>query len=143
MAPPAMDDTPSAAQIGSAQQELSGAIEMMKGNMAMMVERESGLVNLEAKSGELHGSADKFKRQAKRLQWEMRWRKIRLALLLAALCVFAVLFVVFRHQWKMYLVISAVVFAALYVVQYCLNRHWERQFMDSEERTSLASGPLD
>eukprot|EP00929_Paragymnodinium_shiwhaense_P120138 TRINITY_DN92027_c0_g1_i1.p2 TRINITY_DN92027_c0_g1~~TRINITY_DN92027_c0_g1_i1.p2 ORF type:complete len:155 (-),score=29.83 TRINITY_DN92027_c0_g1_i1:352-816(-) len=130
-------------KIGHAQVELNGAIQMMRQNMQTMVERDSSLQHLESQSSSLHGTASSFTRQAHRLQWEMRWRKIRLAILAVALVLWAVAFFVLRKHMKLmhFAAASVVFFALLWGGERLLVRRWHSQMeMEQSSATGRGSG---
>eukprot|EP00928_Gymnodinium_smaydae_P080708 TRINITY_DN64357_c0_g1_i1.p1 TRINITY_DN64357_c0_g1~~TRINITY_DN64357_c0_g1_i1.p1 ORF type:complete len:160 (-),score=19.96 TRINITY_DN64357_c0_g1_i1:70-495(-) len=128
--------------IGRAQQEINDAMAAMRGNIEMMSSRDERLHGLENKSNTLQGTANAFTRQAKRLQWEMKWRKIRLAAAVVLLLIWAICFFIFRKSLLPFLITSGIVFAIIFFLQAYLTRRWRAQ-MEAEERMHLPNQALD
>merc|ERR1712187_952220 len=104
---------------------------VMRGNMSMMAERDSNLRDLSQKSSAFHSTSNAFNRQAQHLQWEMRWQKIRLAFLACFLVLWAVLFYVFRRRKLIYSTVSGFVLVVVFLMERCMVRRWrstEAQF---------------
>eukprot|EP00427_Karlodinium_veneficum_P057268 CAMPEP_0169422424 /NCGR_PEP_ID=MMETSP1017-20121227/66925_1 /TAXON_ID=342587 /ORGANISM="Karlodinium micrum, Strain CCMP2283" /LENGTH=92 /DNA_ID=CAMNT_0009531991 /DNA_START=21 /DNA_END=296 /DNA_ORIENTATION=- len=78
--------------MGIVQHDLEEVMGMMRGNISAMTDREMRLNELSNKSSTLQGTADAFSRQSKALQWEMKWQRIRVWLLVAVLVVWGLAF---------------------------------------------------
>merc|ERR1712137_1325989 len=106
---------------------MGGVMEMMRGNVTLLAERDLTLHNLNSKSNALQGTTGVFNRRARQLRWESRWKEIRFQVTLCMTIVWIVLLYIFREKLQIFFSVSSIVFIVLYVAQRCVRRHWLTQ----------------
>eukprot|EP00747_Dinoflagellata_sp_TGD_P165370 gnl/TRDRNA2_/TRDRNA2_186553_c0_seq1.p1 gnl/TRDRNA2_/TRDRNA2_186553_c0~~gnl/TRDRNA2_/TRDRNA2_186553_c0_seq1.p1 ORF type:complete len:145 (-),score=19.69 gnl/TRDRNA2_/TRDRNA2_186553_c0_seq1:111-545(-) len=134
---------PEPTTIGNAQAELNGAMNAMKDNIVMLAERGETLDSLKDKSAVMHGSASRFRQQAKSLSLEMQWQQRRVlvgvGLLLLWLLVVAAFYFSKKARWWWYLIATAFVPAMYFVTRLCCLRRYRR--LQEEENSLDPVGP--
>ncbi|CAK0872380.1 unnamed protein product [Prorocentrum cordatum] len=86
------------------------------------------------------GTSSAFSRQAKRLQWEMRWQQYRAAVLAVLLVVWAIGLAVLREHAFGYLAATSAVFVAACLGQRYVRKQWQAQ-QERDEDTRQLLGP--
>mmetsp|Transcript_3718 Transcript_3718/g.9483 ORF Transcript_3718/g.9483 Transcript_3718/m.9483 type:complete len:148 (-) Transcript_3718:139-582(-) len=120
--------------IGKARYEINEAMDTMRNNMTIMAEREAKLSELNDKSSTLQSTSNAFSRQARVLQWEMRWQQLRIRLLMIFLSIDAIVFLTvgykygMKHKttWTVGLCCQVALFI-LFLIERFLSRRWRAQ----------------
>merc|ERR1719210_3094435 len=94
----------SASRLASVQQGIDEVAETVRENMAMMVERESRLHELEDKSGMPQSTSGTFRDRARMLQWQLRWQRYRIIAMACAFVLWLALLHVLRDHLPAYFV---------------------------------------
>uniref|UniRef100_A0A915PGS4 V-SNARE coiled-coil homology domain-containing protein n=1 Tax=Setaria digitata TaxID=48799 RepID=A0A915PGS4_9BILA len=76
------------------QRELEQVIEIVRGDIDRIIEREGRLQNLTARIGEMEARAEQFSRKAVQIRRNIWWRSLRLTMAIAAVCMLLVVGVV-------------------------------------------------
>mmetsp|Transcript_31445 Transcript_31445/g.73449 ORF Transcript_31445/g.73449 Transcript_31445/m.73449 type:complete len:141 (+) Transcript_31445:100-522(+) len=118
--------------IGKARAEINEAMDVMRNNMTIMAERDIKLNELSDKSSTLQSTSTAFSRQARVMQWEMRWQQIRIRILMVLIVIDALVvgYVAYKHPRTVttkVIVASFVVFAVLFLIERFLSRRWRAQ----------------
>jgi len=114
MAEEAASREPGAQAIGNVQQELNGAMDVMRDNMQMMVERDTKINDLDARSAELQNTSGAFKQQAGQLRKHQEWQQRKVYLVTAGLVlslVWVLMLIIFKKHWAAYIGVSLALFS--------------------------------